>query len=283
MLARTLSSSLKRVVPQRQAQAPARCCLSFSSENLGSITVGSPAEDFPDRFNLGRLNNGSFGGVPTCVREYQSKWRSSWESYPDRYYFTGKLHEDIRDAADICADILEIPREETMLIENASVGAVIVAQRWMWKFVENKVQPGDAILMYNHGYAACKKILEYYCARAGAQIIYADLPFPYLNADPYAAVEEAITTFNSQSNGNKVRFAMLDHITSQPAIKFPVADLVALCRSKGVEEVAVDGAHSIGSIENLDISSLDADFFFSNLHKWGLAPHCTTLFHAKVR
>ena len=49
-----------------------------------------------------------------------------------------------------------------------------------------------------------------------------------------------------------------------------------LCRQHGVEEVAVDGAHSFGSISDLDVPSYGADFFYSNLHKWGFAPHTTT-------
>ncbi len=70
---------------------------------------------------------------------YQAKWKESWDSYPDSYYFSGNLHADVTDAANACADMLGTPREESMLVENASVGAVIVAQRWMWKFVEQKV------------------------------------------------------------------------------------------------------------------------------------------------
>ena len=42
--------------------------LSYSAENLGSIVVGSLANDFPDRYGLGRLNNGSFGGTPVPVK-----------------------------------------------------------------------------------------------------------------------------------------------------------------------------------------------------------------------
>lgn len=258
--------------------------LSYSAEHLNSIQVGLPHEDFPNRFGKGRLNNGSFGGTPVPVQRYQLKWKSQWDAYPDSYYFSGKLHGDVEDAANACADILGTPQQESLLVENASVGAVIVAQRWMWKFVEQKVKPGDAILMFNFGYLACKKILEAYCVRAGAQLVFVELPFPFTmeESEVVSAVEDTIKNFNATSNGNSVRFAMLDHISSQPAIKMPIKECVAACRANGVEEVAIDGAHSVGSIANLDIPSLDGDFFFSNLHKWGLSPHCATFFHAKV-
>ena len=44
-------------------------------------------------------------------------------------------------------------------------------------------------------------------------------------------------------------------------------------------EVAVDGAHSCGSVPNLDVNAIGADFFFSNLHKWAFAPPTATVLH----
>ena len=35
---------------------------------------------------------------------------------------------------------------------------------------QSGVKHGDAILMFNFGYLACKKIIEAYCVRAGAQV-----------------------------------------------------------------------------------------------------------------
>ena len=72
----------------------------------------------------------------TLVSKSPTVLELCFDSYPDSYYFSGNLHADVRDAADACADIIGTPREESLLVENASVGAVIVAQRWMWKFVE---------------------------------------------------------------------------------------------------------------------------------------------------
>ena len=50
------------------------------------------------------------------------------------------------------------------------------------------------------------------------------------------------------------RYAFLDHVSSQPAVLLPAQRLTALCREYGCEEVAVDGAHSVGSVDNLDVS-----------------------------
>ncbi len=64
-----------------------------------------------------------------------------------------------------------------------------------------------------------------YCVRAGARLVFAELPFPFDTDDAgvLAAVDKAVRGFNAEhaATGNRVRFAMLDHITSQPAIKLP--------------------------------------------------------------
>ena len=44
------------------------------------------------------------------------------------------------------------------------------------------------------------------------------------------------------------RYVLLDHVSSQPAVVCPVAEMVALCRRRGVAEVAVDGAHALGQV-----------------------------------
>ena len=68
---------------------------------------------------------------------------------------------------------------------------------------------------------------------------------------------------------HRPRYALLEHIHSQPAICLPIEDMVQLCRDYGVEEIAIDGAHGVGSIPDLDVPSIGADFYYSNLHKWG--------------
>ena len=73
------------------------------------------------------------------------------------------------DAADACADMLGTPRDESMLVENASVGAVIVAQRWMWKFVEQKAREETLCFFFaSCASCACVRLNTVLCKAAAA-------------------------------------------------------------------------------------------------------------------
>ncbi|KAL3714426.1 hypothetical protein ACJRO7_006365 [Eucalyptus globulus] len=56
-----------------------------------------------------------------------------------------------------------------------------------------------------------------------------------------------------------------------PSVLIPVKELVKVCREEGVDQVFVDAAHAIGSVE-VDVQDIGADFYVSNLHKWFFCP-----------
>jgi isopenicillin-N epimerase len=64
----------------------------------------------------------------------------------------------------------------------------------------------------------------------------------------------------------RTRLLIVDHIASPTGLVWPLTELVALARSHGVP-VLVDGAHAPGQVE-LDIPSLEADWYTGNCHKW---------------
>jgi isopenicillin-N epimerase len=75
---------------------------------------------------------------------------------------------------------------------------------------------------------------------------------------------------------------VVDHITALTALVLPVTAIVAACHARGVP-VLVDGAHAPGSLQ-LDISSIGADWYVANLHKWAHAPRaCGVLWAAPDR
>src|SRR5258708_3208744 len=68
----------------------------------------------------------------------------------------------------------------------------------------------------------------------------------------------------------RTRLVVLDHVSSPTGLIFPVAELTALGRARGVR-VLIDGAHGPGQLE-LDVPALGADWYVGSCHKWLFAP-----------
>ena len=68
--------------------------------------------------------------------------------------------------------------------------------------------------------------------------------------------------------------AIISHIDSVPGIVYPVREIAKLLKSRGVECVAVDGAHAVGQVDiNLtNLRSEGVDCYTSNCHKWLYCP-----------
>ena len=126
-----------------------------------------------------------------------------------------------------------------------------------------KLRPGDEILTTNHDYNACHNVLVEAARRAGAKLVVAQVPFPLGSADEVVETVVGAVT-------RRTRLALLDHITSNTGLVFPVARLIRELEGRGVDTL-VDGAHAPGML-SLRLSHLGAAYFTANLHKWTCAP-----------
>ena len=114
---------------------------------------------------------------------------------------------------------------------------------------------------------ACANAVRDACDKSGAECIVLEIPRSALiDDDELAALLE-----RQLAAAPHIKFALLDHITSPTAVVLPIARLVAICHSHGVE-VMVDGAHAPGNVlPQLDIPAIGADWYTGNLHKWWCA------------
>jgi len=230
---------------------------------------------------VARLNNGSFGAVPGRVLARQRDLSKEWLAQPDAMYFNPSasgLTSRLVDASRGVAKWVGASHDEVCLVENASVAVAAVAHRWAWDYVEGRAKQGDSILMLNHAYGAVFHTMRAVCERAGAHIVQAALPFPVRSESSVVdVIIESIET-------HRPRYILIDHITSQPSMVIPMLPaIVAHARRHGVAEVCVDGAHAIGVLPRAEINvkTIGADFYFSNLHKWAMAPPCATMLYCR--
>ncbi|MBD2497201.1 aminotransferase class V-fold PLP-dependent enzyme [Nostoc sp. FACHB-280] len=201
------------------------------------------------------LNHGSYGACPKAVLAVQQSLRSQLEQDPVNFF--GRKWEPLLDnarsqlAAFIHADI-----QDLVFVPNATTGVNSVLRSLHFA-------PDDEILTTNHEYNACRNALNFIASRTGARVVVAQIPFPVESPQQIiAAVLEQVSP--------KTRLALLDHITSQTGLIFPIAQLVKELQARGVETL-IDGAHAPGMI-SLNMQEIGATYYSGNCHKWLSAP-----------
>mmetsp|Transcript_24246 Transcript_24246/g.30848 ORF Transcript_24246/g.30848 Transcript_24246/m.30848 type:complete len:439 (-) Transcript_24246:1792-3108(-) len=214
-----------------------------------------------------RLNNGSFGAIPSTVLSCRDKYRDWWLSQPDDLYFNELQPQQIV-AKQMVAKMINTDAKRVSLINNATMAGAIASQKIMWDLMQQKSSHAPQyVLQFDICYLAVRKSVEAFIIRAGAELLEVKIPFPFQNdSELVDAVENALKSVPKGS----IKIAFLDHITSVPAIVFPLKEIVQKCREYEVQEIFVDGAHAVGQVP-LDMKELQVDYYTSNLHKWMFA------------
>src|SRR5258706_3867068 len=122
---------------------------------------------------------------------------------------------------------------------------------------------GAELLVTDQEYNATRNILEYVAAERSCSVVVAQVPFPI--AGPEEVLDAVLARVTART-----KLAVIDHVTSQTALIFPIADLVRELSARGVD-VLVDGAHAPGMVD-VDLTALAPAYYAANCHKWICAP-----------
>ena len=209
------------------------------------------------------LNHGSYGACPAEVLAACHDWQRRMERNPVE--FLGRRSAGLlREARAALAATLGADTDDLVFVPNATTAVNVVARSLA-------LQPGDEVLATDHEYGACDATWQRVCAERGAVYRRAIVPLPFERA-------QFVQQVMAQA-GPRTRMIFASHITSTTALIFPVAELCAQARQRGITSL-VDGAHAPGQI-TLDLSAIGADFYTGNCHKWLCAPKGAAFLQAR--
>jgi isopenicillin-N epimerase len=201
------------------------------------------------------LNHGSFGAAPKAVLAKQNELRTQLESEPVRF-MVRELEPLLDEARTVLAEFVGADPAAIAFVPNATAGVNAVLRSL-------DLDRHDELLVTTHEYNASRNALEYVAAIAGAKVVAVDVPFPLRSSDEI--VERVLTAVT-----DRTRLLLIDHVTSQTGLIFPIATLIEQLNARGMDTL-VDGAHAPGMLP-LHLDALGAAYYTGNLHKWVCAP-----------
>ena len=185
------------------------------------------------------FNHGGYGACPVEVFDEYQRWQRELEHEPTQHF--KRFADSTAVAREALADFVGARVADLVFTPNATsaLNAVIRSMR---------IRPNEEILTTKHEYGAILRTLGF--IRANVVLV-----------EP----EEIVGNISIRT-----RAVVVSHITSPTALVLPVAEICAAARRAGVLSI-VDGAHVPGHVP-LDVSTVGADIYAGNCHKWLCAP-----------
>ncbi|MCB9433031.1 MAG: aminotransferase class V-fold PLP-dependent enzyme [Ardenticatenaceae bacterium] len=210
------------------------------------------------------LNHGSFGATPRPVFEVYQAWQRQIERQPVK--FIGReLTGYLQTARHALGTYLHVQGDDLVYIPNATFGVNIVARAL-------SLTADDEVLTTDHEYGACDRVWRFVSQKKGFRYVRQPIPLP-------APSPEEIVEQLWQGVTPRTKIIYLSHITSATALRLPVEAICHRAREAGILTL-VDGAHAPGQIP-LDLTSMGADFYTGNCHKWLSAPKGSAFLYAR--
>ncbi|EKX30944.1 hypothetical protein GUITHDRAFT_83567, partial [Guillardia theta CCMP2712] len=209
------------------------------------------------------VNHGAFGAPFSLIVDIAQRWRVYTERQPLRF-IDRELFPRVVGVIKKFASFLNCRPEDLVLLQNATTGLNCILQSF-------PLSAQDKVLFFDCTYASVKKMIRKVCKDKNAVPVEAKLKLKEMKGseDILAQVEAAIP--------EGCKLVVIDHVTSNEALLFPIDELVEICHKKDAL-VLIDGAHGLGSCP-LDLERTGADFYVGNCHKWFCAPRGVAFLH----
>ncbi|RAI85944.1 aminotransferase class V-fold PLP-dependent enzyme [Algoriphagus yeomjeoni] len=209
---------------------------------------------FPLKDSRVYLNNGTFGPSPQVVLD---ALQSSFEETN-----TSGEYGHIEPEREKLAAYVGIKTSEISLTHNTTEGINIIC----WGL---PLKAGDEVIITLHEHVG--NALPWLNRAKLHGIILK--PF-----EPKATQAENLDLIKSLVTP-KTKVIAIPHVTCTTGLVFPIKEISAFARSKGIF-TAIDGAHGAGTFD-LNLNDLGCDLYTSSYHKWVLGPNGTGFLYVR--
>ena len=214
--------------------------------------------------SIAYLNHGSYGAVPISVQEVQNTFIHRANSDPNRW-FRYELPQLLIEARHDVARWFGVAPEHFAFVPNASQGVVTAVQALVDDATSRNQR--TRLVATSLGYGGVLYGLQHIAFRSNATYAVADLVYPH---DVTAEIISSRIRALLPTNGEPI-VVVLDHITSETGVLFPVDDIITSIRATHPHtKFVIDAAHSAGMLEHPLPNTYDV--WVGNLHKWLSAP-----------
>ncbi|NJD09869.1 MAG: aminotransferase class V-fold PLP-dependent enzyme [Gemmatimonadetes bacterium] len=210
------------------------------------------------------LNNGGVSPSPRVVQEAMARYLALSNQAPV-YTMWNLLEPQVESVRRELAREFGCDPEELAITRNASE-SLETCQLGL------PLERGDEVLTTNQDYPRMLTTWEQRARREGIVVKQLSFPVP-------APSQQFLVDLFARNIGPRTRVIHCCHITNLTGQIFPIRELMALARPRGIE-VIVDGAHAFAHFP-FTRDQLDCDFYGCSLHKWLLAPHGTGLLYVR--
>lgn len=214
--------------------------------------------------SIAYLNHGSYGAVPISVQDVQNAFIDRANSNPN-HWFRYELPQLMIEARHIAAYWFGVAPEHFAFVPNASQGVVTAVQALVDD--ANSRNQQTHLVATSLGYGGVLYGMQHIASRSNATYAVADLVYPH---DVTAEVISSRIRALLPNNGEPI-VVVLDHITSETGVLFPVDEIITSLRTTHSHaRFVIDAAHSAGMLEHPLPQHYDV--WIGNLHKWLCAP-----------
>jgi len=203
------------------------------------------------------LENGNWGVMSRPVQQAYAE-NLQRVNFDNTFYARRSYGADLSAVGERLAGVLGVSPDEIAFTRNATEALQALIGGY------NRLSPGDAVLYADLDYDAMQTAMRWLAERRGVEVVRIALPEP-------AGHDSLIEAYAAALDANpRIRMMLLTHLSHRTGLVLPVAEIVDMARSRGVDAI-VDAAHAWGQMDYA-LPSLGADFVGLNLHKWMGAP-----------